>query len=82
MFDFFDFFKKNDCPCCGYPNCGHGHDMQAQGLFDVFKFTDKEVVDKIIELVKAIDVDKIKKLMDFINIDDNTICFEIKVKKE
>jgi hypothetical protein len=102
-----------DCPCCGYPNCGHDHDkfgqpktccsdyaddsrgeyretyadskvnqeqISAQGLFDVFKFTDKEVIDKIVEVVKSIDVEKLKALMKLVNIKDNTLHIEFDLK--
>ncbi len=44
-------------------------EIQAQGLFDVFKLTDKEVINKVTALLKAVDVEKIQAIMEAVEVD-------------
>lgn len=35
-------------------------DVQAQGMFDLFKFADKELIDKVLKIAKAIEVENLE----------------------
>lgn len=58
--------------------CGPSPEVKAQGIMDVFKFTDKEVVDKIIAIIKVIDVSKIESIMNAVKVDENG-CLKITI---
>lgn len=45
--------------------------VQTQGLMDIFRLFNKETVQKIEEIVKVVDVDKVKKIFDAITVDDD-----------
>lgn len=54
-------------------------ELQAQGITDIFKLTDTEVIGNIANLIKAIDVDKIKKVMDMIEIQNDQIHIKLDI---
>lgn len=59
-------------------------EVQAQGLLDIFKLTDKAVIDKITTIIQAIDADKIKSVMDMIEVDEDGwlhLKIDLRVKK-
>ncbi len=59
-------------------------EVQAQGLLDIFKLTDKAVIDKIATIIQAIDADKIKSVMDMIEVDEDGwlhLKIDLRVKK-
>lgn len=59
--------------------------VEAQGLFDTFKLTDKEVIDKVISVIKAIDVEKIKLVMNALEVDKDgwiRVKIDLGIKKE
>lgn len=35
-------------------------DIQIQGLFDLFKLADKELIDKVLKIAKAIEVENLE----------------------
>lgn len=45
--------------------------LQAQGLFDVFSFFDKETIEKVKDIIAAIDPDTIKAVMQTIETDED-----------
>lgn len=73
---------EKESECCGEPKLMSVplNEVKAQGIFDAFRFTDKEVVDKVIEVIKAIDVGKVQALMKLIDIKDNTLHLEFEFK--
>ena len=36
------------------------NDVKAQGMFDLFKFADKELIDKVLKIAKAIEVENLE----------------------
>ncbi len=36
------------------------NDIQAQGLLDLFKFADKDLIDKVLKIAKAIEVENLE----------------------
>jgi len=60
-------------------------ELQAQGVMDVFQFLDREVVDKVVDFIKSIDVKQTKEmislLMSMIQIDpDGSVYLNLKIK--
>lgn len=58
--------------------------IQAQGVLDVWRLTDKEVVDKIIEIIKSVDTTLIKKVMEMIEVDEDGwlhLKIDLRIKK-
>lgn len=59
-----DLFILNTCGVDDQDTCGETNDqLEAQGVKDVFRFLDREVVDKIVDLIKQIDIEQLKKLI-------------------
>jgi hypothetical protein len=59
-------------------------EIEAQGLLDVFKLTDKAVIEKVTAIIKAVDVDKIKSVMEMIEVDEEGwlhLKIDLRVKK-
>lgn len=65
-------------PAYGPISFGPTPEVKAQSIMDVFKFTDKEVVDKIIAIIKVIDVSKIESIMNAVKVDENG-CLKITI---
>ena len=60
-------------------------EVEAQGLLDVFRLTDKEVINKITSIIKAVDVAKVKAVMDMIEVDNEGwlhIKIDLRVKND
>lgn len=58
--------------------------IESQGIVDVFRLTDPEIIDKISYLIKSLDVDKINSLMKMIEVDKDgwiRIKIELGIKK-
>jgi hypothetical protein len=58
--------------------------VQAQGMWDAWRLTDKEVVDKIIEIIKSVDTTLIKKVMEMIEVDEDGwlhLKIDLRIKK-
>lgn len=53
--------------------------VQAQGLLDAFKLLDGEAIDKVKAILKAVDVEKVEKLMKMIEFNEEG---ELKLKIE
>lgn len=59
--------------------------ITAQGIIDVWKYTDPDFIDKIKKIVNSIDEDKIKMILNLIEEGDDgylNIKINLKVKKE
>lgn len=59
--------------------------VSSQGLMDVFKFTDKEVVDKVITVINSIDPEKLKAIMNAFEVDKDgwiRVKIDLGLKKE
>ncbi len=59
--------------------------ITSQGLMDVFKFADKEVVDKLISIIDSVDVEKIKAIMNAFEVDKEgwiRVKIDLGLKKE
>lgn len=62
----------------------HMESVQAQGMLDAWRLTDKEVVDKIIEIIKSVDTTLIKKVMEMIEVDEDgwlNLKIDLRIKK-
>lgn len=58
--------------------------VQAQGVFDIFKLMDGETIDKIKAIVASVDPNKIKSVMDMIEVDEEgwtKIKIDLRIRK-
>jgi hypothetical protein len=55
-------------------------EVQTQGVFDLVNLLDRETTDKIKSIIVAIDPDKIKRVMDTIEVDDDGIQIKINLR--
>jgi len=53
------------------------NDIQAQGFLDIFKLFDSEVIEKVSKLMKTLDVDKIKQIMDAIEVKEDRVNIKL-----
>jgi hypothetical protein len=60
-------------------------EVSSQSLMDIFKFADKEVVDKLISIINSVDVEKIKAIMNAFEVDKEgwiRVKIDLGLKKE
>ena len=59
--------------------------IEAQGFFDIFKLFDEETINKVKQLVRSVDPDKIAALMKMIEPNDDgtiTINLDLRIQRD
>lgn len=46
-------------------------EIQAQGILDVYRALDAETIEKVTSIIKAVDPEKIKKIFDMLEINED-----------
>jgi hypothetical protein len=60
-----------------------GKEVSSQGVFDIFSLFDKDTLDKVKQVVEAIDPDKVKAIMDMVEPEKGEIklTIDLRIKK-